>query len=91
MFTNRFIFIYSSRHGDHRGCNAFDGCHGAQTIPGKEYGHCEDPGDPMAANIEATAEDAETLFMTSVSLEEMVIDQDGKVTGSYRKESLTRR
>ncbi len=88
MFTNRYIFIYSSVMVIIVAAILSTAAMVLKPYQDRNIAIAKIQGILKAADIEATTENAETLF-DQVILEELVIDQDGKVTGRYSKGQLT--
>jgi len=88
MFTNRYIFIYSSVMVIIVAAILSTAAMVLKPYQERNIAIAKIQGILMAADIEASTEDAETLF-EQVILEELVIDQDGKVTGRFSKGQLT--
>ncbi len=88
MFTNRYIFIYSSVMVIIVAAILSTAAMVLKPYQERNIAIAKIQGILMAADIEASAENAEELF-NQVILEELVIDQDGKVTGRFSKGQLT--
>ena len=88
MFTNRYIFIYSSLMVIIVAAILSTAAMVLKPYQERNIAIAKIQGILMAAEIEASAEEAEALF-DKVILEELVIDQDGKVAGRFSKGQLT--
>jgi len=88
MFTNRYIFIYSSVMVIIVAAILSTAAMVLKPYQERNIAIAKIQGILMAADIEASAENAESLF-DKIILEELVIDQDGKVTGRFSKGQLT--
>lgn len=88
MFTNRYIFIYSSVMVIVVAAILSSAAMVLKPFQERNAAIAKIQGILIAAEVEATTENAESLF-DQVILEELVIDQDGKVTGRYSKGQLT--
>ena len=88
MFTNRYIFIYSSVMVIIVAAILSTAAMVLKPYQERNIAIAKIQGILMAAEIEAGTDNAEALF-NEVILEELVIDQDGKVTGRYSKGQLT--
>lgn len=88
MFTNRYIFIYSSVMVIIVAAILSTAAMVLKPYQERNIAIAKIQGILMAADIEASTEDAEKLF-DQVILEELVINQDGNVTGRYSKGQLT--
>jgi len=88
MFTNRYIFIYSSLMVIIVAAILSTAAMVLKPYQERNIAIAKIQGVLMAVDIEATSENAESLF-DEVILEELVIDQDGKVIGRYSKGQLT--
>jgi len=88
MFTNRYIFIYSSVMVIIVAAILSAAAMVLKPYQERNFAIAKIQGILMAADIKASAENAESLF-DELILEELVIDQDGKVTGRYSKGELT--
>jgi Na+-transporting NADH:ubiquinone oxidoreductase subunit C len=88
MFTNRYIFIYSSVMVIIVAAILSAAAVVLKPYQERNFAIAKIQGILMAADIEASTENAESLF-DELILEELVIDQDGKVTGRYSKGQLT--
>ena len=80
MFTNRYIFIYSSVMVIIVAAILSSAAMILKPYQERNIAIAKIQGILMAAEIEATTENAESMF-DQVILEELVINQDGKVTG----------
>jgi len=88
MFTNRYIFIYSSLMVIIVAAILSTAAMVLKPYQERNIAIAKIQGILMAADIEASTENAEALF-DELILEELVIDQDGKVTGRYSKGQFT--
>ena len=88
MFTNRYIFIYSSVMVIIVAAILSTAAMVLKPFQERNIAIAKIQGILLAVDIEATSDEAESLFDT-VILEELVIDQDGKVTGRFSKGQLT--
>lgn len=88
MFTNRYIFIYSSVMVIIVAAILSSAAVILKPYQERNIAIAKIQGILMAAEIEATTENAESMF-DQVILEELVINQDGKVTGRFSKGQLT--
>ena len=88
MFTNRYIFIYSSVMVIIVAAILSTAAMVLKPYQERNIAIAKIQGVLLAADIKANTENAETLF-DQVILEELVIDQDGKVTGRFSKGQLT--
>lgn len=88
MFTNRYIFIYSSVMVIIVAAILSSAAMVLKPYQERNIAIAKIQGILMAAEIEASSETAEALFDQTI-LEELVIDQDGKVTGRYSKGQQT--
>lgn len=88
MFTNRYIFIYSSLMVIIVAAILSTAAMVLKPYQERNIAIAKIQGILMAVDIEASTDNAEALF-DEVILEELVIDQDGKVTGRYSKGQLT--
>ena len=88
MFTNRYIFIYSSVMVIIVAAILSTAAMVLKPYQERNIAIAKIQGILLAADTLATTENAESLF-DQVILEELVIDQDGKVTGRFSKGQLT--
>lgn len=88
MFSNRYIFIYSSVMVIIVAAILSSAAMILKPYQERNIAIAKIQGILMAAEIEASTENAESLF-DQVILEELVISQDGKVTGRFSKGQLT--
>ncbi|MEN8225908.1 MAG: NADH:ubiquinone reductase (Na(+)-transporting) subunit C [Bacteroidota bacterium] len=88
MFTNRYIFIYSSVMVIIVAAILSSAAMVLKPYQERNIAIAKIQGILMAADIEASTDNAEALF-SQVILEELVIDQDGNVSGRYSKGALT--
>lgn len=88
MFTNRYIFIYSSVMVIIVAAILSTAAMVLKPFQERNIAIAKIQGILLAVDIEATSDEAESLF-DQVILEELVIDQDGKVTGRFSKGQLT--
>lgn len=84
MFTNRYIFIYSSVMVIVVAAILSSAAMVLKPYQERNIAIAKIQGILMAIEIEASSEDAEALFDKTI-LEEIVIDQDGNITGRYAK------
>ena len=82
MFTNRYIFIYSSVMVILVAAILSTAAMVLKPFQERNAAIAKIQGILMAANIEATTENAESLFDKTI-LEEIAIEKDGKVAGVY--------
>jgi len=88
MFTNRYIFIYSSVMVILVAAILSSAAMVLKPYQERNIAIAKIQGILKAVEIEASSEDAESLFDQTI-LEEIVIDQDGKITGRYAKGQFT--
>ena len=88
MFTNRYIFIYSSVMVILVAAILSSAAMVLKPYQERNFAIAKIQGILKAVEIEASSENAESLFDQTI-LEEIVIDQDGKVTGRYAKGQFT--
>jgi len=84
MFTNRYIFIYSSVMVIIVAAILSSAAMVLKPYQERNIAIAKIQGILLAAEIQATTENAEELFDKTI-VEELVIDQDGMVTGRYAK------
>jgi Na+-transporting NADH:ubiquinone oxidoreductase subunit C len=82
MFTNRYIFIYSSVMVIIVAAILSTAAMVLKPFQERNIAIAKIQGILMAAEIEAESDNAEAIFDETI-VEEIVIDQDGKVTGRY--------
>ena len=82
MFTNRYIFIYSSVMVILVAAILSSAAMVLKPYQERNIAIAKIQGILMAVKIEASSDNAEALFDQTI-LEELVIDQDGNVTGRY--------
>lgn len=82
MFTNRYIFIYSSLMVIIVAAILSSAAMVLKPYQERNIAIAKIQGILMAVEIEASSENAEALFGETIK-EEIVIDQDGKVVGKY--------
>lgn len=82
MFSNRYIFIYSSVMVIVVAAILSTAAMVLQPLQERNIAIAKIQGILLAVDIEANTDNAESLF-DKVILEELVIDQDGRVTGRY--------
>ncbi len=88
MFTNRYIFIYSSVMVIVVAAILSTAAMVLKPYQEKNIATAKIQGILTAVDIEASTENADSLF-NQVILEELVIDQTGEVVGRYSKGELT--
>lgn len=88
MFTNRYIFIYSSVMVIIVAAILSSAAMVLKPYQERNIAIAKIQGILRAADIQATSTDAEALFDQTIS-EEVVIDQDGNVTGRYSNGQFT--
>jgi len=88
MFSNRYIFIYSSVMVILVAALLSTAAMVLKPFQERNAAIAKIQGILLAAKIEATTENAESLFSEAI-LEEIVIDQDGKVAGRYSNGQFT--
>lgn len=88
MFTNRYIFIYSSVMVIVVAAILSTAAMVLKPFQEKNIATAKMQGILMATGNEVSSADADSLFKALI-LEEVVIDQDGKVTGTYSNGQLT--
>ena len=88
MFTNRYIFIYSSVMVIVVAAILSSAAMVLKPYQERNIAIAKIQGILLAAEIEANAENAEELFDKTI-VEEIVINQDGEVTGRYAKGQQT--
>jgi Na+-transporting NADH:ubiquinone oxidoreductase subunit C len=88
MFTNRYIFIYSSVMVILVAAILSSAAMVLKPFQERNIAIAKIQGILMAVEIEANSENAEALFDQTI-LEEIVIDQDGNVTGRFAKGQQT--
>jgi Na+-transporting NADH:ubiquinone oxidoreductase subunit C len=88
MFSNRYIFFYSSAMVIIVAAILSTAAMVLKPYQERNAAIAKIQGILMAAHLEATTDNAESLYDSTI-LEELVIDQDGKVVGRYSDGQFT--